>query len=305
MQHGHGTLAKAMVYWLNSVPSNTGVSPTMSPRTIITGQLLDYHKHCRYEFGEYVQTHEEHDNSLLSRTVGAIALRPTGNQQGGYFFMSLHTSCIINRLHATKLPMPSEVIIRVDQLAKAQNMIPSLAFGNRDNRLIAQDIIDDDETKNAYIPTDEAHSTLYYDHDSSLTPMVNNDTATDINENKDNSHSNMPTDVMHMNDAATVSTMTNELTIPTGAENDQVTPLLDVVEENDHNEDDQDGVSQCLEADIETLMNTSYAESNQEDEQQNITPVPTENIADKTMDDEMDAKYGTRSTRWNLRQRKQ
>ena len=35
-------LAKAMVYWLNSVPSNTGVSPMMSPRTIIMGQLLDY-----------------------------------------------------------------------------------------------------------------------------------------------------------------------------------------------------------------------------------------------------------------------
>ena len=75
-------LAKAVVYWLNSVPSNMGVSPTMSPRTIITGQLLDYHKHCRYECGKYVQTHEEHDNSLLSRTIGAIALRPTGNQQG-------------------------------------------------------------------------------------------------------------------------------------------------------------------------------------------------------------------------------
>ena len=41
-------LAKAVVYWLNSVPSNMGVSSTMSPRTIITGQLLDYHKHCRY-----------------------------------------------------------------------------------------------------------------------------------------------------------------------------------------------------------------------------------------------------------------
>ena len=298
-------LAKAVVYWLNSVPSNMGVSPTMSPRTIITGQLLDYHKHCHYEFGKYVQTHEEHDNSLLSCTVGAIALRPTGNQQGGYFFMSLHTGRIINRLHATKLPMPSEVIIRVDQLAKAQNMIPSLAFGNRDNQMIAQDIINDDETENAYIPTDEADSTLYYDQDSSPAPMVNNDTATDINEDNNNPHSDMPTEVMHMNDAATVSAMTNELTTPTGVENDQVTPLLDVVEENDHNEDDQDGVSQCLEADIETPMNTSHAKSNQKDEQQNSAPGPAEDIADKTMDDEMDAKYGTRSTRWNLRQRRQ
>ena len=214
-------LSKAMVYWLNSIPLNTGVSPTMSPRTIITGQLLDYHKHCRYEFGKYVQTHEEHDNSLLSRTVGAIALRPTGNQQGGYFFMSLHTGCIINRLHATKLPMPSEVIIRVDQLAKAQNMIPSLAFGNRDNRLIMQDIIDDDKTENAYIPTDEADSTLYYDQETSLTQTVDNNTVTDMEENSDTPHHDMPTDMIHVNDAA-------------------------------------------------------------------------------TMDDEMDAKYGTRSTRWNL-----
>ena len=39
-------LAKAAVYWLNSVPSTMGVSPTISPRTIITGQSLDYHKHC-------------------------------------------------------------------------------------------------------------------------------------------------------------------------------------------------------------------------------------------------------------------
>ena len=176
-------LAKAVVYWLNSVPSSTGVSPTMSPRTIITGQLLDYHKHCRYEFGEYVQTHEEHDNSLISCTVGAIALRPTGNQQGGYFFMSLHTGRIINRLHATKLPMPSEVIIRVEQLAKAQNMIPSLAFGNRDNRLIMQDINDDDESEDAYIPTDEADSTLYYDQEASLTQIGDDDRTGNNEEN--------------------------------------------------------------------------------------------------------------------------
>ena len=253
---------------------------------------------------EYVQTHEEHDNSLLSRTVGAIALRPTGNQQGGYFFMSLHTGRIINCLHAKKLPMPSEVIIRVDQLAKAQNMIPSLAFGNRDNWLITQDIIDDDETENAYIPTDEADSTLYYDQEPSMTQMVNNDTATDINEDNDNPHNDMPTDVTHMNDAATVSTMTNELTTPTGAGNNQVIPLSGVVEENDQNEDDQDD-RLCLEEDIETPMNTSYDESNQKDEQQNIATVPMEDTADKTMDDKMDAKYGTRSTRWNLRQRKQ
>ena len=171
-------------------------------------------------------------------------------------------------------------------------MIPSLIFGNRDNRLITQDIIDDDETENAYIPTDETDSTLYFDQESSMTQMVNNDTATDINENNDNPHNDMPTDVMDRDDAVTVSTITNELTTPTGAGDNQVIPLSDVTEENDQDEGNQDDPL-CLEEDIETPMNTSHDESNQNDEQQNIIPVPTEGNADKTIDDKMDAKYGT------------
>ena len=297
-------LAKAVVYWLNSVPSSTGVSPMMSPRTIITGQLLDYHKHCRYEFGEYVQTHEEHDNSLLSRTVGAIALRPTGNQQGGYFFMSLHTGRIINRLHATKLPMPSEVIMRVEQFAKAQNMIPSLAFGNRDNRLIMQDINDDDKSEDAYIPTDEADSTLYYDQETSLTQIGDHDITNDIEENNNATHSDIPMDMIQVDDSGTVSTVTNEMTTPTGTGNNQATPLSDIDEE-----EDQNSAIQSLEEDIEAPMNTSHDGSNQADEQQSTTPAVMENIVentvDKTVDEEMNAKYGARSTRWNLRQWKQ
>ena len=109
---------------------------------------------------------------------------------------------------------------------------------------------------------------------------------------------------MDRDDAATVSTMTNELTTLTGAGNNQVIPLSDVAEENDQDEDNQDDCL-CLEEDIEAPMNTSHDESNQKDEQQNIAPVPMEGTADKTMDDKMDAKYGTQSTRWNLRQRKQ
>jgi hypothetical protein len=67
------------VYWLNTFPHQLGISQTQSPRQIVTGQSVDFHRHCKYEFGEYVQTHENHDNSMGSRTVGALALRPTGN----------------------------------------------------------------------------------------------------------------------------------------------------------------------------------------------------------------------------------
>ena len=58
---------------------------TMSPRAIVTGTTMDYGRHCQLEFGEYVQMHEEHDNLMNTRTTGALALRPTGNAQGGYF----------------------------------------------------------------------------------------------------------------------------------------------------------------------------------------------------------------------------
>ena len=297
-------LGKAAVYWLNSVPSPMGVSSTISPRTIITGQVLDYHKHCRYEFGEYVQTHEEHDNSLLSRTVGAIALRPTGNQQGGYFFMSLHTSRVINRLHATKLPMPAEVITRVDQLAKTQNMLPALAFGNRDNRLIMQDITDDTESEDAYIPVSEADSTMYYDTDVSMTNDEEGEGNTpDHNEQVNNiPHRNIPTDMIQANDSLTVSTITNDdmtqLPMPTATVNNQLSILSEADEE-----EDQDEVSQISEHNTESTPSTSQGEN----KQMNGEPTSDDtNVGVGTsLNEKMDAKYGSRSTRWNLRQQKQ
>jgi len=89
-------LVYAMTFWLNVFPKKNGVSDTLSPRAIITGQDLDFNKHCVLEFGEYVQTHEISDNTMRPRTIGAIALRPTGNAQGGYYFMSLNTGRRIN-----------------------------------------------------------------------------------------------------------------------------------------------------------------------------------------------------------------
>lgn len=69
---------------------------TMSPRYILIGKHIDYHKHVRLEFGAYVQTHEQHTNDMKARTTGAICLGPPGNNQGGHFFMLLTTG---RRLH--------------------------------------------------------------------------------------------------------------------------------------------------------------------------------------------------------------
>ena len=79
------------------VPTPQWISQTMSPLAILMGHRIEYATHCQLEFGEYVQAHEEHDNSMQPRTIGAISLRPTGNVQGGYIFFSLTTGRVLNR----------------------------------------------------------------------------------------------------------------------------------------------------------------------------------------------------------------
>ena len=127
-------------FWLNIYPPSDGVSRSINPRELITGVKIDYNKHIQAEFGEYVQVHEEHDNSMHARTTGAIATKPTGNSQGGHWFYSLSTDRMLDRKHWTALPMPAEVIARMDVLAK--NNPAGLTFTNIRNEPYA-DLEDD------------------------------------------------------------------------------------------------------------------------------------------------------------------
>ena len=104
-------------YWLNMFPKADGISDMLCPHALVTGMSADYNCHCHLEFGDYVQTHEQHDNSMNPRTIGAITLHPTGNTQGGYFFLGLTTGKVINCLHWNNLPMPNEVIDQVHRMA--------------------------------------------------------------------------------------------------------------------------------------------------------------------------------------------
>jgi hypothetical protein len=107
------------IFWLNMFPHNDRVYNTISPRSLIIGLHVDYLKHCRLEFGTYIQVHKDHANTMTTRTTGAITLGPTGNAQGGYHFYSLVTTGRkLNQQHWTELPMPQEVICRVHVLAR-------------------------------------------------------------------------------------------------------------------------------------------------------------------------------------------
>ena len=133
--------------WLNSFPRKDSVHPTISPRAIMTGKRIMYDKHCKVEFGTYVQKHEKHNNSMEPRTSGAIALRPSGNEQGRHYFLSLHTGKKILRNHWTILPMPNDVVDAVHRLAAASKQAGGITLTDKDGNIITDD--DDEEIEEA------------------------------------------------------------------------------------------------------------------------------------------------------------
>ena len=113
-------------------PFKGGIS-NVSLRTLMTGIKSYYSKHCRLSFGSYVQVHDDPSptNSPTARTIGAITLGPTGNLQGGYKFLNLQTGKKITRRNFTHLPMPIEVIARVNKIGTAQGQPKLLTFQDR------------------------------------------------------------------------------------------------------------------------------------------------------------------------------
>jgi hypothetical protein len=104
-----------------------------------------YNKYIRAEFSEYVQVHEEHNNTMKTRTTGAIATKPTGNSQGGHWFYSLTTGRMLDHIQWNPLPMPADVIDRIHALAKASPA--GMHFTKMRNETYAQDDADDPDNE--------------------------------------------------------------------------------------------------------------------------------------------------------------
>jgi hypothetical protein len=163
-------------FWLNIFPPKDGVSRNINPRELITGVKIVYDKHIRAEFGEYVQVHEEHNNTMQTRTTGAIATKPTGNSQGGHWFYSLTTGRMLDRRHWTPLPMPADVIDRIHALAKASPA--GMSFTNMRNETYADIGVDDYGTESDddsdYDSDDESSTGDDDDYDHFIAGVDNN-----------------------------------------------------------------------------------------------------------------------------------
>ena len=172
---------------LNGFPKEDGVSEHMSPHSIVTGRSrVDYNK-IPLEFGSYVQLLDRSVNTIRSRTIGAIALNPTGNENGAYRFMSLKTGQVITKGPGswTEVPITDIAIARVEALAKQEGQ-PLL----QDSNLLVewrpnQPFDDDDEYDEDYEPSvanSEDDVDLEVD-DPSGEELVNLDDDTDHHDN--------------------------------------------------------------------------------------------------------------------------
>ena len=54
-------LVRDVVSWLNQFPNKSSLIPTIGAGPLITGVQYDYQTHCRVEFGQYCEVHEDSD----------------------------------------------------------------------------------------------------------------------------------------------------------------------------------------------------------------------------------------------------
>ena len=140
---------------LNGFPKEDGVSEHMSPHSIVTGRArMDYNK-IPLEFGSYIQLLDRSVNTIRSRTIGAIALNPIGDENGTYRFMSLKTCQVMTKGPGcwTEVPITNIAIARVEALAKQEGQ-PLL----QDSNLLVewrpnQPFDEDDEYDDDYEPS--------------------------------------------------------------------------------------------------------------------------------------------------------
>ena len=138
---------------LNHFTIKGGIYDTIIPTTIMTGKSLHYRNNLGLRIGRYFQVQEEETplNRNKTHTKGDICIGPSRNIQGGFKFMSLRPKKNITRQSWDMIPMPYEVIDRVNILGKYQQEL-SVFTDHRGQVIVDGDVdltgVDGDEDEN-------------------------------------------------------------------------------------------------------------------------------------------------------------
>ena len=93
-----------------------------SPREKAYNRRVDVTKDAKHEFGQYVQIIDnDSNNSMKERSRGGIALMPTGSIDGSWIYYCLDNGSLVRRLRAIELPIPNEVIDRINMMCNIDN----------------------------------------------------------------------------------------------------------------------------------------------------------------------------------------
>ena len=149
------------------------------------------------------------------QTLGAICLGPTGNQQGGHWFLSLTSGARIICHRWTSLPAPREVICRVNSMGKRQDMPSTLTFANQVGTEICDAVRDlynnvsdegsefdgDDDSYSAVSQDDSSYQSSDYSDeigsvDDDVDDSAGDDSSSDENDNDNNDDD--PNHMIHM-----------------------------------------------------------------------------------------------------------
>eukprot|EP00536_Pseudo-nitzschia_multiseries_P017800 jgi/Psemu1/52590/gm1.52590_g len=170
----------------------------LSPTTIIKGIVLDHNIHFPVLFVKYAQTYKGTGNRMTERTIGAIALGPTGSlQQGGVRFYSLLTGEYLDRHKKDYklLPIPLDAIKCIERLARQS--CTGLTFSDRNNTVYGTDDDDNDDNDDNFLPTTTTTAIPVDDDDSAPVTSDYDDDSTGVdNENLDSTgvdHHNIQT----------------------------------------------------------------------------------------------------------------
>ena len=159
-------LVKYVVSRIVLVPTSNSLEYT-SPREKLWNRRINVDKELRHGFGDYVQVHNNVvDNSMYERTAGAIALMPSGNLEGSWFYYLLHNGKVIKRNKATVLPITEEIILYLNNKASHRkgkiHSVDKPIFERGNHNMIIEDIdemniidLGIDQPNNTNMPVDE------------------------------------------------------------------------------------------------------------------------------------------------------
>ena len=95
-------LAELSAERLNMFPSKHGVSSYYIPEALVTGRILNFNKHCKYSFGEYVQAY--HDNieksnvQMLEKEMKKLKKNNHMLKERAIVILSLHVFVVVENI---------------------------------------------------------------------------------------------------------------------------------------------------------------------------------------------------------------